>query len=48
MKLKHDIGKTVQWILQRQSTTEKLLEEVTTTAQDRGATLNLERGEKRV
>ena len=31
LKLKHDIGNIVEWILQRQSPTKKLLEKVTTT-----------------
>ena len=47
LKLKHDIGKTVQWKRQQQSPIKKLLEEITTTTRDRGTTLNLKGGAKR-
>ena len=35
LKLKHDIDKTVQWILRQRSPIKKLLEEVTTIARDK-------------
>ena len=46
-KMKHNISKTVQWILWQQSPKREVVKKVTTTARDKGSALNLKRGEMR-